>query len=150
VADTPATAWYYGAVGSPYLGSKHAAAWNSQTPEGWPDVVDLVHHGIATSDWSVPFGTRVILEIVAVPPWAIEEYSHLIGRRAAGIVVDRTAKFVWDIYGEGYDLFPALAEALMGKDYLRIGTVSVKAYKAPPLKIVSQRRYNSWQGRAIR
>ena len=136
--DEPATAWYYGADDG-YLGKRHAAAWVSQTPDGWPDVVDLIHHGIATSDWSVPFGTRVCLKVVGVPSWATESHSQLKGRTACGVVVDRTADWVWGAYGEGYDLWPAMAESLMGEDYLTIGTVSViRIYGYKP--VMAERR----------
>jgi len=142
VADKAAIAWYYG-IDDGYLGERHAAAWSSQTPEGWPDVVDLVHRGIATSDWSIPFGTRICLKIVDVPSWAAESYSQLKGRISCGIVVDRTADWVWGVYGEGYDLWPAMAESLMGKDYLTVGTVSViKIYEHRP--VMTERRRFLW------
>lgn len=113
--------WYYG-PGDGYLGRRHAASWHGLTPPGWPEVVDWVHPGIATADRSIPFGTRLHLRVVAVPGWAREQYGHLVGREAEGVVVDRMAPWV----REGIDLWPALARELMGPDWRRIGKVWVE------------------------
>jgi len=138
---------------------RHAAFWNGRTPEGWPEVVDLIHHGIATSDYSIPFGTRLCIEITDVPSWAHEEYFHLIGRRAVGIVIDRTAPWVYKELGPALDLWPALFQQLAGPslDWKRLGTFTVRywvckdeKYRSPLAKIVSQRRHAVWERNAKR
>ena len=117
--------FYYG-LGDGFLGQKHAAAWHQDTPEGWPDVVDLVHYGIATSDWSIPFNTEICLEVVAYPQWSEGKYDDLVGTIACGVVVDRFPSWVQRWYGESYDVWPALAEKLIGPDYRRIGTIRAR------------------------
>lgn len=118
--------FYYGSSGDGYLGMHHAAFWHGETPEGWPRVVDLVHYGIATSDWSIPFGTELCLEIVGLPAWTEGEYTERIGVIVCGIVIDRMPAWVEWCYGESIDVWPALAYALMGPDFRRIGTVEVE------------------------
>ena len=112
----PAPAFYYGWGDVGYLGEHHAAYWHGETPWGWRDVVDLVYPGIATADARIPFGTRLCIEVVAVPAWAAGEYDHLVGRRAAGVVVDRMASWVYAEMGPAVDCWPALARRLMGTD----------------------------------
>ncbi len=118
--------FYYG-LGDGYLGRKHASAHWGQTPAGFPDVVDLVHYGVATSDWSIPFGTELCLEVVAFPGWAEGEYDNRTGVIVCGaIVVDRMPHWVEQRYGESLDAWPALARRLLGSDFVRIGTATVK------------------------
>ena len=66
------------------------------------------------------------MRIVAVPSWAVGEFDHLIGRVACGTVVDRMPRWVKWVYGESYDVWPALAKALIGDDFERVGTVTVR------------------------
>jgi len=114
--------FYYG-LGDGYLGRRHASSYWRQTPEGWPDVVDLAHYGIATSDHSIPFGTELCLEVTAFPAWSEEEYSDLIGNVVCGaIVVDRMAPR----RDEALDCWPALFRRLAGPDWQRIGTLTVR------------------------
>ena len=116
---------YYG-IGDGYLWSRHASSWHGETPEGWPEFVNLRHHGIATTDWSIPFGTKVCLEIVSFPAWAEGEYDERIGTVACGIVVDRMSQVTECYFGPSVDIWPALARVLMGPDYGRVGTVRAK------------------------
>lgn len=109
--------YWYGGNGDGYLGKRHAASWHGETPKGFPEVVDIEHLGIALN--GVPFGEVVRVEIVGVPKWAKEEYSHLIGRSVYATVVDRTS----DLF---VDCWPATAKALYGKDYQRVGKMFVK------------------------
>ena len=124
-ADDTARVSYYG-LGDNYYGEKHAAFWHGKTPAGWPDTVDLEHPGIATSNYLIPFGTILCFKVVSFPAWAEEEYIDLVNNVACGIVVDRMAPFVHGVYGESYDVWPALALALMGSDFERIGVVRIK------------------------
>ncbi len=55
--------------------------------------------------------------MVGVPEWAAEEYGHLVGRQAVGIVVDRMPPG----YDGALDTWPALARELMGEDWVRVG-----------------------------
>lgn len=118
--------FYYG-LGDGYFGEKHSAAWHRETPENWPDVVDLVHYGIATSDHSIPFGTILCLEAVAYPAWAEGEYDHLIGASIiCGTVVDRMPRWVEQQFGPCIDIWPAMARMLIGSDYRRVGTIQAR------------------------
>ena len=112
---------FYGA-GDGYLGQYHAAWWAGQTPLGWPDMVDDVHMGVATADWTIPFGTHLRLTVVHLPKWAWDEYSGIVGRSVEVVVVDRMGRGE-----EGFDLWPAAARKLMGPDWQRIGKVYVRA-----------------------
>jgi len=62
---------------------------------------------------------------VAVPGWAAEEYGHLVGRQAVGVVADRMPPG----YDGALDAWPALAESLMGEDWRRVGTVEVEYWE---------------------
>jgi len=121
--------FYYG-LGDGYLGERHAASHWGQTPEGWPDIVDLVHHGIATSDWSIPFGAKLCLEIAAYPLWSEGEYDDRIGTVVCGTVVDRMPSWVNWRYGISVDIWPAMAKALLGPDYRRIGTIRARVVQS--------------------
>ena len=127
-ADDTARVSYYG-LGDGYLGAYHSAFWHGETPAGWPDTVDLVHPGIATSNYLIPLGAVLCFRVVSFPDWAQDEYTSLVSNVACGIVVDRMAPFVHGVYGESYDVWPLLAERLMGNDFRRIGIVQVKIAK---------------------
>jgi len=116
---------FYG-LGDGYLGKRHAASHWGQTPDNWPGVVDLVHYGIATSDWTIPFGTELCFEVISYPLWSEGEFADHVGTVACGIVVDRMA---WEVrwhYGTSIDAWPALAYAAMGPSFGRIGTVRAR------------------------
>jgi len=124
--DETVRVFYYG-LGDGFLGEKHSAAWHQQTPNGWPEVVDPVRYGIATSDYSIPFGTELCLEIVSFPIWSEGEYNDRIGTVVCGvIVVDRMASWVDPILGPSMDAWPALFEQLAGPDWQRIGTLTAR------------------------
>ncbi len=112
--------YWYGGNGDGYLGKRHAASWHEKTCEGFPEVVDEVHYGIALN--GIPFCEKVTLEIIDIPEWAEEEYSHLIGRTVEAVVIDRTP---WQFV----DMWPATARALLGEDYQRVGTATVKIWR---------------------
>ena len=85
--------WYGGR--DVYLGKRHAASWNGETPAGFPEVVTTSALGCAAPYW-IPFGS-----VVRLTRWDGErEY------RAYAIVVDRTAS------GETWDVWPAVAKDL--------------------------------------
>jgi len=123
-ADPGVPAFYYGDGSDGYLGRYHAAWWHGY--RGFSPRVNLTSLGIATANWSIPFNTRLCIEIVAVPEWAEEEFSHLIGRRATGVVVDRMAAWVIDEIGPALDLWPALFRRLAGPEWRRIGRLGVE------------------------
>ena len=99
---------------------EHPAAWWHGYDE-FPDRVNWWYPGVATGDWSIPFGTELCITVTAIPEWAEEEYSHLVGREARGVVVDRMPQG----WGQAIDTWPALARALMGPDWQRVGRVDV-------------------------
>ena len=121
-----ARVFYYGDINSPYLGRRHAASHWGQTPDSWPEVVDLEHYGIATSDWAVPFGTRLCLEVIAFPSWARDEYSDHVGTVVCGTVVDRMSSWVHEELGPSLDLWPRLFQELVGDDWRRVGTFAAR------------------------
>ncbi len=121
-----ARVFFYGDTGSKYLGSRHASSHWGQTPNGWPEVVDLERYGIATSDHTIPFGTELCLEVIEFPAWAEDEFSSRIGEIICGTVVDRMPLWVNDYFGPSLDVWSALAKALYGPDYRRIGTITVR------------------------
>jgi len=131
--------FYYGSSGDGYLGRYHSASWSGETPAGWPEVVDLTHYGIATSDWSIPFGTELCIEIVSFSDWAEGAYDERIGTIACGVVVDRMAWWVERHYGPSVDLWPALFQRLAGDDWERIGTFTAKVWMR------SSSRRNHWR-----
>lgn len=118
-----ARAFYYG-HGDGYLGKHHAAWYHGY--RNLPPRVNLTFPGLATADASIAFLTRLCIEVTAVPDWAQEEYGDLVGRRAIGLVADRMAGWVYEEMGPAIDCWPALAEELMGVDWKRVGTVSVR------------------------
>ena len=124
--DGTARVFYYGDMEDRCLGRRHAASWWGQTPDGWPEVVDLIHYGIATSDWSIPFGTIVCIRIIGFPAWAEDEYAGLVSNTACGIVVGRMPVWSHRELGPSFDLWPALFQRLAGKDWKRIGTFTVE------------------------
>ena len=101
------------------IGHHHAAYWH-----GYRDVPEVVNYwfpGIATGDWSIPFGTCLKITVIDVPEWAEEEYSHLIGNEAYGIVLDRMPR---GHYG-AIDCWPKLFELLAGPEWRRVGRLEV-------------------------
>ncbi len=119
--------FYYGDINSPYLGRRHAASHWGQTPSGWPEVVDLEHYGIATSDRTIPFGTVGCIEVVAFPSWAEGEYDDLIGNTSCeGVVIDRMSSWVHEELGPSLDLWPLLFQELVGDDWRRVGTFTAR------------------------
>ena len=104
--------------GDPYV----AAHWQGELPINAPSRVDYHYLGVASADRSIPFGTKVRLEVVGIPTWAKGDLEHLIGRSVIVTVVDRMGES-----GNGFDLWPAAARVLIGPDYRRIGIVYVKA-----------------------
>jgi len=104
------------------LGSHHAAYWHGQVPAGCPNVVTDSFYGVAVADWSIPFGTRLEIEVVGVPGWARQQYSHLIGRKVVAVVLDRMPRG----WGTAIDCWPATFWALAGEDWRRIGKLYVR------------------------
>ncbi len=121
-ADVPC--WHYANL----VGQHHAAWWHGYRAA--PPVVDWEFPGVATGDWDIPFGTRLCIEVVGVPEWAAEEYGHLIGRQALGVVVDRMPMG----YDGALDTWPALARELMGQDWRRVGMVTVRYWVCLPVR----------------
>jgi len=135
--------FYYG-LGDGCLGERHAASHWGQTPENWPDVVDLVRYGIATSDWSIPFGTELCLEVISFPAWSEGEYDDRFGTVVCGaIVVDRMASWVGPVLGPSMDAWSALFQQLAGPDWQRIGTLTARYWMreySPSLLLNSNER----------
>jgi len=106
--------------GDPYISSW----WHNELPDGAPAIVDYEYFGVATASREIPFGTQVKFTVINIPKWAKVKYGGIIGNTVIATVVDRLG----DEYGEvDFDLWPAAAEVLMGRDYQEIGTVYVKA-----------------------
>ena len=110
--------------GNPYV----AAWWHGELPDGAPAIVDYEYFGVATASREIPFGTRIRFTVLNT---VREEDRGIIGNTVIATVVDRLG----DEDGEvEFDLQPASALALMGRDYRRIGIVYVKAEILPPSK----------------
>ena len=101
--------------GEPYT----ASWWYGELPDVAPSRVDYHYLGVATADRTIPFGTKIRVEVVGVPVWARGELKHLIGRSVIVTVVDRMAQ-----RGNKLDLWPAAFLALTGD--LDVGIVYVK------------------------
>ena len=93
--------WY----GEEFIGRRHAASWHQQTPEGFPEIVTLIHFGIAAPP-DIPFGTKLfITRLAPCNLLCSQEYN---GTSIIVIVVDRKASLAQG----SYDLWPAAAKAL--------------------------------------
>jgi len=124
-ASGPVPAWYYGDGTDGYLGRHPAAWWHGYRDPQW-NVVNNTFKGVATGDWSIPFGTRLCIEVVGVPRWAQgeKEIEALVGQKAVGIVVGRMAKG----YEDAIDCWTALFAELAGPQWQRIGRLTVEYY----------------------
>lgn len=90
----PAILTHYG-QGDGLLGQHHGAYWHGDTC-GLPDVVDLVHHGVAAPRW-IPYCTKILVchKTACIVATVIDRQHHDI--------IDNKLHF---------DLWPAAAEAL--------------------------------------
>ena len=112
------SATFYGDGTDGYLGEHPAAYWHSELPPGAPNVVDDSYYGVAIN--GIPFGTVLELEVVGVPSWADEGELDIVGNKVTVTVWDRVSV-------DGlFDLTPAAARELMGREWQRIGRVTVK------------------------
>ena len=114
-------AWYYGWYDD-YYGEHPAAWWHGYY--ALPHRVNTTFMGVATGDWSIPFGTRLCITVVGVPRWAQgeKEIEALVGRAAIGVVVDRMAPG----YEGAIDCWPALFQELASPQWRRIGKLYVE------------------------